>query len=66
MTLPVWGRGRLSTAGALAAVDRSFFPGPLVPSNDAMNVCAREIGKRLHLEIRPFTPDQTPESSSTA
>jgi glycerol-3-phosphate O-acyltransferase len=54
VTLPVWVVTVLALLAALAAVDRLFLPGARWFLRRRVNVVLDEIGKRLHLEIRPF------------
>ena len=53
MTLPVWGVAVLALLAALAAVDRLLLPGVRWFLRRRVNIVLDEIGKRLHLEIRP-------------
>ena len=55
MTLPVWVVAVLALLAALAAVDRLLLPGARWFLRRRVNIVLDEIGKRLHLEIRPFT-----------
>ncbi|HSE14118.1 MAG TPA: hypothetical protein VLB08_00870, partial [Candidatus Deferrimicrobium sp.] len=55
MTLPVWAVAVLALLAALGAVDRLLLPGVRWFLRRRVNVVLDEIGKRLHLEIRPFT-----------
>lgn len=53
--LPVWVVAVLALLAALAAVDRLLLPGVRWFLRRRVNIVLDEIGKRLHLEIRPFT-----------
>ncbi|MCR4310269.1 MAG: hypothetical protein NUW14_09700 [Deltaproteobacteria bacterium] len=53
--LPVWAVAVLALLAALAAVDRLLLPGVRWFLRRRVNIVLDEIGKRLHLEIRPFT-----------
>ena len=55
MTLPLWVVAVLALLAALAAVDRLLLPGVRWFLRRRVNIVLDEIGKRLHLEIRPFT-----------
>ncbi len=55
VTLPVWTVAVLALLAALAAVDRLLLPGARWFLRRRVNIVLDEIGKRLHLEIRPFT-----------
>jgi len=55
VTLPVWLVAVLAVLAALAAVDRLLLPGARWFLRRRVNIVLDEIGKRLHLEIRPFT-----------
>jgi glycerol-3-phosphate O-acyltransferase len=55
VTLPVWVVAVLAILAALAAVDRLLLPGARWFLRRRVNIVLDEIGKRLHLEIRPFT-----------
>jgi len=55
VTLPVWLVAVLALLAALAAVDRLLLPGARWFLRRRVNIVLDEIGKRLHLEIRPFT-----------
>ena len=55
MTLPAWVVAVLALLAALAAVDRLLLPGARWFLRRRVNIVLDEIGKRLHLEIRPFT-----------
>ena len=55
VTLPVWVVAVLALLAALAAVDRMLLPGVRWFLRRRVNIVLDEIGKRLHLEIRPFT-----------
>ena len=55
MTLPLWVVTVLALLAALAAVDRLLLPGVRWFLRRRVNIVLDEIGKRLHLEIRPFT-----------
>lgn len=54
MTLPLWVVNVLALLAALAAVDRLLLPGVRWFLRRRVNIVLDEIGKRLHLEIRPF------------
>jgi len=55
VTLPLWVVTVLALLAALAAVDRLFLPGVRWFLRRRVNIVLDEIGKRLHLEVRPFT-----------
>lgn len=55
MTLPLWVVAALALLAALAAVDRLLLPGARWFLRRRVNIVLDEIGKRLHLEIRPFS-----------
>jgi len=54
VTLPTWALAALALLAALGAVDRVLLPGARWFLRRRVNVVLEEIGKRLHLEIRPF------------
>ena len=55
VSLPVWVVAVLALLAALGAVDRLLLPGVRWFLRRRVNIVLDEIGKRLHLEIRPFT-----------
>jgi glycerol-3-phosphate O-acyltransferase len=55
VTLPAWVVAVLALLAALGAVDRLLLPGVRWFLRRRVNIVLDEIGKRLHLEIRPFT-----------
>jgi glycerol-3-phosphate O-acyltransferase len=55
VTLPTWALVVLVLLAVLGAVDRLLLPGARWFVRRRVNVVLEEIGKRLHLEIRPFT-----------
>jgi len=55
VTLPAWVVVVLALLAALGAVDRLLLPGARWFLRRRVNIVLDEIGKRLHLEIRPFT-----------
>ncbi len=55
MTLPLWVVAVLAMLAAFGAVDRLLLPGVRWFLRRRVNIVLDEIGKRLHLEIRPFT-----------
>jgi glycerol-3-phosphate O-acyltransferase len=55
VTLPAWSVAILAALAALAVVDRLLLPGVRWFLRRRVNLVIDEIGKRLHLEIRPFT-----------
>ena len=54
VTLPAWAVAVLVLAAALAAVDRLLVPSVRWFIRRRVNVVIEEVGKRLHLEVRPF------------
>jgi glycerol-3-phosphate O-acyltransferase len=55
VTLPTWVVAVLALLAALAALDRLLVPGARWFVRRRVNSVLEEIGKRLRLEIRPFT-----------
>jgi glycerol-3-phosphate O-acyltransferase len=55
VTLPTWALAVLLLLAALGAVERLLLPGARWFIRRRVNIVLEEIGKRLHLEIRPFT-----------
>jgi glycerol-3-phosphate O-acyltransferase len=55
VTLPVWVVAVLALLAALGALDRLLLPGVRWYLRRRVNIVLDEIGKRLRLEIRPFT-----------
>jgi glycerol-3-phosphate O-acyltransferase len=55
VTLPLWVVAVLALLAALGAVDRLLLPGARWFLRRRVNIVLDEIGKRLDLEIRPFT-----------
>ncbi|HEX9205414.1 MAG TPA: 1-acyl-sn-glycerol-3-phosphate acyltransferase [Candidatus Deferrimicrobiaceae bacterium] len=55
VSLPTWVVAVLVLLAALGAVDRFLVPGARWFVRRRVNIVLEEIGKRLHLEIRPFT-----------
>ncbi|HEY6072845.1 MAG TPA: hypothetical protein VIV15_05475, partial [Anaerolineales bacterium] len=55
VTLPFWVVAVLILLAALGALDRLLVPGARWFVRRRVNTVLEEIGKRLHLEIRPFT-----------
>ncbi len=55
VTLPIWVVAVLALLAALGALDRLLVPGARWFVRRRVNTVLEEIGKRLHLEIRPFT-----------
>jgi glycerol-3-phosphate O-acyltransferase len=55
VTLPTWVVAVLALLAALWALDRLLVPGARWFVRRRVNTVLEEIGKRLHLEIRPFT-----------
>ena len=55
VTLPTWVVALLALLAALGAVDRLLLPGARWFVRRRVHIVLEEIGKRLHLEIRPFT-----------
>jgi glycerol-3-phosphate O-acyltransferase len=55
VTLPAWVVGVLALLAALWALDRLLVPGARWFVRRRVNTVLEEIGKRLPLEIRPFT-----------
>ena len=55
VTLPVWIVAVLFLLAALAAVDRLLIPSVRWFIRRRVGIVVEEIGKRLHLEVRPFT-----------
>ena len=55
VTLPIWAAAVLFLLAALGALDRLLLPGARWIVRRRVNIVLEEIGKRLHLEIRPFT-----------
>lgn len=53
--MPTWLLAVLVLLAALGALDRLLLPGARWFVRRRVNVVLEEIGKRLHLEIRPFT-----------
>ena len=54
VTLPTWALAALLLLAALGAVDRLLVPGARWFVRRRVTIVLEEIGKRLHLEIRPF------------
>jgi glycerol-3-phosphate O-acyltransferase len=54
VTLPLWAALLFAALALLGAVDRLLVPGSWFLRR-RVNIVLEEIGKRLHLEIRPFT-----------
>jgi len=55
VTLPIWAVAILVLLAAWAAVDRLLLPGVRWFIRRRVNLVLEEIGKRLHLEVRPFS-----------
>ncbi|MBI5906186.1 MAG: 1-acyl-sn-glycerol-3-phosphate acyltransferase [Deltaproteobacteria bacterium] len=55
VTLPLWAALLFAALAILGAVDRLLVPGVRWFLRRRVNIVLEEIGKRLHLEIRPFT-----------
>ncbi len=55
VTLPSWIVAVLVLLAVLAAVDRFLIPSVRWFIRRRVNIVIEEIGKRLHLEVRPFT-----------
>ena len=55
VTLPVWLAAALFLLAAWAAIDRLLIPSVRWFLRRRVNLVLEEIGKRLHLEIRPFS-----------
>ncbi|HBX43873.1 MAG TPA: glycerol-3-phosphate acyltransferase [Deltaproteobacteria bacterium] len=55
VTLPIWAAAILFLLAAWAAVDRLLLPGVRWFIRRRVNLVLEEIGKRLHLEVRPFS-----------
>ena len=55
VTLPTWAVAVLALLAALWAVERLLLPGVRWFVRRRVNIVLEEIGRRLHLEIRPFT-----------
>src|SRR4030067_3402872 len=55
LTLPVWFAAVLFLLAAWAAVDRLLIPSVRWFIRRRVNLVLEEIGKRLHLEVRPFS-----------
>ncbi len=55
VTVPAWVVAVLVLMAALAAVDRLLIPSVRWFIRRRVNIVIEEIGKRLHLEVRPFT-----------
>jgi len=55
VTLPTWVVAVLALLAALGALDRLLVPGARWFVRRRVNTVLEEIGKRLHLEMRPFT-----------
>lgn len=55
LTLPTWLAALLIALAAFALLDRLLIPGVRWFLRRKLNLFVEEIGKRLHLEIRPFT-----------
>ena len=55
VTLPIWAAALLFLLAAWAAVDRLLLPGVRWFIRRRVNLVLEEIGRRLHLEVRPFS-----------
>ncbi|HEX9190717.1 MAG TPA: 1-acyl-sn-glycerol-3-phosphate acyltransferase, partial [Candidatus Deferrimicrobiaceae bacterium] len=55
VTVPAWVLAVLVLLAAFGAVDRFLLPGARWVVRRRVNIVLEEIGKRLHLGIRPFT-----------
>ncbi|RJP20617.1 MAG: glycerol-3-phosphate acyltransferase [Deltaproteobacteria bacterium] len=55
VTIPLWAALLFAALALLGAVDRLLVPGVRWFLRRRVNIVLEEIGKRLHLEIRPFT-----------